>query len=331
MLLFLLIISLTACKPKENKATRELYALDTIITLTVSGQNSEDAIDAACAEIKRLENLLSATKDKSDVWKINHSEGKAVSVSSDTAYLLEKSMEAHSITNGSFDITIYEVLKLWGFTTGDYHVPSSDSLNTALESSGIENLTKHGQSVTLKEGTSIDLGGIAKGYIGDRVADVIKEKGCDYAVISLGGNIRTVGEKTSGEPFVIGIEHPENGGYFATVETDECSVITSGAYQRNFTEDGKFYHHIINPETGYPSDSSLVSVTVIGKDGALCDALSTAIFINGTDYAKELYYSMEEFSFILLSDNEELFVTENLKEKLTLEKGYENIKISYFG
>lgn len=324
------MLSLCACKKEEKRESREIYALDTVITLTAYGENAEKALDAGVAEIRRLEALFSATKEGSDIWNINHSEGEGTVVSSDTVALLEKAVSAYEMTEGSFDITLYEVMKLWGFTTGEYKVPTDDELLNALSSSGIEKLTINDLSVTLETGTSIDLGGIAKGYIGDRVAKVMKDEDCKCAVISLGGNIRTLGEKPTEEPFTIGIEHPEKGSYFATLETGECSVITSGAYERNFTTDGKFYHHIIDPESGYPADSEFSSVTVTGKDGAMCDALSTAIFIKGADYAKKLYNESSDFSFVLLTKNEELLVSENLRESLSLEKDYDDIKITYF-
>lgn len=332
LLILTLSLSLCGCNQKWQKVTREIYALNTVITLTAYGDNADSAVEAGIREINRLENLFSVTKEQSDIWRINHADSQKVEVNSETASLLSKAISAHSLTKGKFDITIFEVSRLWGFTTGEYRVPESDEIKIALASPGIDKIELEGNFVTAKDGVTIDLGGIAKGYIGDRVAEVMKASGCSCGVISLGGNIRTLGKKPSEEPFLIGIEHPDKSGFFVTLSLGECSVITSGAYQRNFTDEkGNFYHHIIDPESGYPADSLFKSVTVIGNDGALCDALSTAIFIGGAEYAKEIYNSTNEFSFVLLTNDNTLLVSQDLRGKLKTEEGYEIKEIVYFG
>ena len=157
----------------------------------------------------------------------------------------------------------------------------------------------------------------------------MKTAGVEYGIISLGGNIRTVGTKPSGENFKIGIKHPDSDEYFAIIDTGDCSVITSGAYQRNFTREGKTYHHIIDPETGYPADSDIQSVTIIGEDGALCDALSTAIFIGGSDYAAKLYKQSIFFDYAILTKDNKVIASQGLQERLSIADGFEHLDITY--
>lgn len=332
-LLLAVSFTLVGCKVKQEentKKTSELYALDTIITLTAYGDNADKAISAAKDEIFRLDKLLSVTNSESDIYKLNNAKGEAVTVSDETYALLQSAKEISLATKGSFDVTIYPVLTLWGFTTGDYNVPAQDEILEALSKVSADNIVlESGNTAQLKNGAMCDLGGIAKGFIADKAAKAMTDAGLESGIISLGGNVKTIGTKPSGESWSIGIQNPDKSGYFATVKTEEASLITSGGYQRNFTENEVTYHHIIDPSTGYPSKSDAVSVTIIGGDGALCDALSTAIFIGGSDYAAKIHSKRENFEYIILTKDKEVIASKNLEGKITLSENDDFTDIIY--
>lgn len=330
LMLFFLATFPTGCNYSKNQVTAQIFALDTVIDITAYGDKADEAVSAAKAEIYRLERLLSVTDENSDICRINTSQGTAVEISEETYELIEKALKICNITEGNFDITMYNVIKLWGFTTGEYKVPEESEIINTLVSTGSDKITLSDDNrITVYEGTTLDLGGIAKGYIADKAAKVMKDAGAQYGLISLGGNIRTVSEKPSGELWKVGIRHPEENGYFLTINTEEGSVITSGAYQRNFTENGITYHHIIDPATGKPSQSDAVSVTVVGKDGAMCDGLSTALFIGGTEYADIMYRSVDGFEYVILGKDNCVYASEGLRGKLTLSDNYKDLKIIY--
>ncbi|MBQ8000051.1 MAG: FAD:protein FMN transferase [Ruminococcus sp.] len=329
-LLLTFTFSLSGCTPESEKASAQIFALDTVIDITAYGENAEDAVSAAKDEVYRLEKLLSVTDAGSDIYRINTSQGEAVKINNETLELIEKSLLMSDATEGNFDITMYNVIKLWGFTTGEYKVPDESEIADALANIGNDKITlQDGNCITVSQGTELDLGGIAKGYIADKAAEVMISAEADYGLISLGGNIRTVGEKPTGELWKVGIRHPEDSGYFITLSTEEGSVITSGAYQRNFTQDGVTYHHIIDPDSGKPSASDAVSVTIIGSDGAMCDALSTAVFVGGTEYADRLYQQNGNFEYVILSDDNCVYASKGLEGRLELADDYKDLQIIY--
>ncbi len=331
LLYMLIFLFLCGCSAKNTTSyTSQIFALDTVIDITAYGDNAQKAVSAAINEIYRLEKLFSVTNENSEIYKLNASGDKEITLSNETSNLLQKAKSLSKTTQGKFDITIYPVLKLWGFTEKDYHIPSDSEITNALSVVGSENLVlSENNAATLLNNAQVDLGGIAKGFIADKAAQAMKNAGCTSGLISLGGNIRTVGEKFSGETWNIGIRHPDSKGYFATVNTEECSVITSGAYQRNFTENGITYHHIIDPETGKPSDSDAASVTIIGKDGAMCDALSTAIFIGGSEYAEDLRTAKTDFEYIILTKENKVNASKSLEGKLNISEDFSEIQVTF--
>ena len=330
VLSLVLIIFLTGCQgaPLGSK-TDEFFALDTVINLTAYADNPEACIEAGKAEIKRLESLLSVTKKDSDIFKINNSEGEEIKVSAETYQLLEKALEISSLTSGKFDPTLRNLSSLWGFGTENAHVPTQSEIDNSIKTVGIENIVLSKNKVKLLNNTKIDLGGIAKGYIADIAAEAMINAGMSYGIINLGGNVRTVDAKQDKAPWKIGVKYPDANSHFLIIECEDISIVTSGGYQRKFNQNSKTYHHILNPETGYPADSDIKSVTVIGKDGTLCDGLSTALFVGGSEFSKELCQDNKSFDIIILTENDEILASENLRGRLTLESPYQNMKITY--
>lgn len=306
------------------KHTTDVFAMDTYMNLTAYGENAENALELASAEIYRLESVLSVTLSGSDTAAINSSGGKPVEVSEDTLNIVSTGMRYGTLTGGALDITIYPVLREWGFTTGDYHIPTADTLSELLKSVDFTRVQTFGDTVTIGDDQQIDLGALAKGYTSDKVMSVMRENGVDSAIVSLGGNVQALGKKPDGSMWTVAVVDP-----FAP-DTDMCTlkiadkaVITSGNYERYFTgEDGRNYFHIIDSADGYPAENGLVSVTVIGESGIMCDALSTALFVLGTDKALDFYRAMQDstdapFDLILVTDDGRMLYTEGIAGDIT--------------
>lgn len=333
-----LAFSLCSCK-NESKATDEMFALDTIITFTIYDNDEslcESTIALCKSEVLRLEALLSATKKDSDVYNINRSGGEKVKVAKETATLLQRAKELSKSTKGAFDVSIYPLVKLWGFDTKAYKVPQISEITQALSLVSYKEIKIDGDFVEIEKGMSVDLGAIAKGYIGERLFSILKNQGISRGIVNLGGMVITYCEDEIAEDFTIGVEYPDSGEVFATFNSQEGFTVTSGAYQRYFEEDGKRYHHIIDPKSGKPSDSDISSVTIITKDAVSGDALSTAFFVMGIEKTLEYINSNtdtngEKFEVIILNSNKnEAFVSSSLLENgFGLEGKFENrIKIN---
>lgn len=309
---------LSSCANKENavkgqpdQSTQEIFAMDTYMSLTAYGSNSEEAVNKAVQEINRLDAMFSVGNADSDVTKIN--ENGSGEVSEETAFIMNRAMQVSEKTNGAFDITIYPLMELWGFTTKNYRVPESSEIAEALKGVSYTNVSVNGQQVALTGGSSIDLGGIAKGYTSSRVIQIMKDCGIEHAIVNLGGNVQVLGTKTDGSDWRVAIQNPASeNNYLGILSTTDKAVITSGGYERYFEQDGQVYHHIIDTQTGYPSDSDLTSVTIVYSDGTTADALSTALFAMGLDGAKELYRSGDIDFDMILFDGSTVYVSEGI-------------------
>lgn len=304
------------CSDKSRTAQQTIFAMDTAMTVTVCGDDCEALAANACAMINQLAAKWSVTDENSEIYRANNI-GAYVStsfVSEETAQLIEYALQIGEQTGGAFDITLYPVLCEWGFTTGEYKIPDEQRLRQLLEKTGSGRVAADGGRLTLTGGAQIDLGGIAKGYTGDIISEYLKENGVESALLSLGGNIHAVGSKADGSAWRVGIKNPYGGENIAVVELCGKAAVTSGGYERYFIgEDGRRYCHILDPATGKPADSGLVSVTIVGDEGWLCDALSTAVYVMGADKAAALRRERGDFDMVLLTGSGELLITEGLR------------------
>lgn len=310
----LLALSLVACTPdsKNEEKSLDFFSMNTAVTMTAYGENAETAFSKARTKTLELENKWSVTIDKSEIYAINHANGSSVEVSDDTLGLIDFSLEIAEKTSGLFDPTIYPIVSLWGFTTREYYVPTDEEIATALQFVGYEKIGVTGNTVTLPEGMSLDFGAVGKGYALDEVLSVLKADGVTSALVNFGGNVGMVGDKI-GEKWQIGVRDPQGIGDLGLLTLADCAVATSGNYQRYFEDEaGNRYEHIMNPVTGRPQESELLSVTVVAKDGKLCDALATAIYVMGKDAAIELWEKEQNFELLLITDDGTVYVTEEL-------------------
>lgn len=300
----------------STSATKEVFAMDTYMTVTAYGDDADAAVEAAVDEINRIDAMLSTGNPHSEIAKLNLV--GSGTLSEETAGLVERSLEIGESVDGQFNIAIYPVMQLWGFYSGNYNVPSDDELTEALNLSDLSAITfdsETGEISFEKDGMAIDLGGIAKGYTSGRLMEIFEEYDCS-GIVSLGGNIQATGEKPDGSKWKIAIQDPDDSSsYLGYVETDGVAVVTSGGYERYFEEDGVTYHHIIDPDTGYPADSGVVSASIISDDGTLADALSTTTFIMGVDEASEYWRNhSDEFDMVLYTEDGTFYVTEGIAD-----------------
>lgn len=301
--------------------SRELYAMDTVMTLTAYGPQADTALNAAEAEIERLDTLWSISNDDGEIARLNAD--KQATLSDDTITLLQRAKDISAATNGLFACTIEPIMEAWGFTSGSYTVPNSATLQTLLTRVDDTQIRINGNTATIPADVKVDLGGIAKGFTSDRVMTLFAENGVESGIISLGGNVQALGTKPDGSLWRVGIQNPaEKNSIIATLEIADKAVITSGGYQRYFEQDGITYHHIIDPRTGQPADSGLSSVTIVSDDGTLADGLSTALFVMGKDAALEFWRNhRDEFDAVLVDDAGCVTITAGLADCCTLDDG----------
>ena len=312
-----LLLFFTLCGCGAQRQTGEWFAMDTVMTAAVYG--SADALDAVEAETYRLDALLAAQKDDSEIAAVN--DGAEV-VSEETAALLRRALEIAAETNGAYDPTVYPLMRAWGFTDGNYRVPADAELDALLQTTGWTEVSVDGTTASLPGGFALDLGGIGKGYAAGRCKEILKAHGVTSALLSLGGNVSALGSKPDGTAWTVAIEDPDGGDYLGTVQIADQCVVTSGGYQRYFEQDGVRYWHILDPETGKPARSGMKSVTIVSADDTLADALSTALFVMGPERAADFWrVHRAEFGAVWLTDDGRLFVTEGLT--LTTERKYE--------
>lgn len=294
--------------------SQEIFAMDTYMTVTAYGDNAQKGVTDAVAEIQRLDNLLSIGKEDSEISKLNKS--GCAALSDDTAVMVAKALDLYKSTGGAFDITVLPLMELWGFTTQEYYVPTEDEIQSTLQRVGADKLTwdESTKTLTLGDKQEIDLGGIAKGFTSSRIMEIFKKDGVTCGMVSLGGNVHLLGTKQDGSAWRVGIQDPNNtDDMLGVLEANDCAVITSGAYERNFEKDGVTYHHIIDPATGKPSNSGLTSVTIVSKDGTLADGLSTSLFVMGKDKAIAYWKQhADEFDTILVDKDRNVYITEGI-------------------
>ncbi len=305
----------------SEKYQKQVYAMDTVMILTAYGENAENALEAAEETILSLEADLDPEAEGSSVYMLNQNAGTAVAVSEDCFNIMSTALDVFRETGGALDPGLYPIIKAWGFISGDYRVPSQtelDSLLAQMDTASIL-LDEESMTVTLPAGTEVSFGAAAKGYTAQRVLDIMAEAGVESAIVSLGGNVQTLGDtKPDGSQWTVAVIDPnDTGSYVGLLYTGQAAVVTSGGYQRYFEEDGVTYIHILDPETGYPVDNDLLSITVVTDDGTRADALSTALFVLGSEEALAYAESHEDVELVIITKDDHVIVTAGLADSFS--------------
>ena len=328
LLTILAAIFCSACfqlSPEEHNI--DIFAMDTFMSVRAY-TDDEDALGLVESEIERFERLFSVTRSDSDIARLN-SDGAAI-VDSDTALLISGALSLCERTGGALDVSVYPLVSLWGFTTGEYKIPMQSEIDEKIKFVNYKNVKLDGNSASISEGMQIDLGSVAKGYTSDRICAILRERGVGSAVVNLGGNVQTVGRRPDGRRWQVAIKNPfDTQSNLLIVEVEDCAVITSGNYERFFTgADGRNYCHIIDPKTGFPADNGIVSMTIIGKSGLTCDGLSTALFVMGEEKAVDFWRKSDDFEMIYVTSTGKIGVTEGISDACTNQSGLEMAVIS---
>ncbi|MEG1473699.1 MAG: FAD:protein FMN transferase [Christensenella sp.] len=284
VMLIAFCLTLVSCAPACE--TNESFAMNTIITQTVYTSNTQ-VISQNNQIIRDIENKMSKTIPTSDIGKLNHRSGENIAISSETAQVLHCALIAAADTDGAFSPALGGVIDAWGFDTENAHVPDSAELEKLLSSADYRAVQEAAYDANIANagGALIDLGGAVKGYALDMLAQNLSANNVSSAILSLGGSIYATGKKPDNTSYKIGIRDPyaTENDYMAVISTDGVFVSTSGIYERGFTENGKYYHHIIDPKTGFPVENGLAAVTVIADSGIMSDIYSTALFVMGAE------------------------------------------------
>ena len=319
---------LTGCSgaPAQGPETATFFAMDTAMDFTVYGDAA--LLDEAETLIGSLEEQVSVTDEHSDIYAIDHT--GSGSLSGNAAELMEQALELCRRTGGALDISVYPIVQAWGFTTGSYQVPDEETIQSLLPLVDYTQIQYDAATgvVTLPEGMEIDLGSVAKGYAGQLAAQMLREHGVQSALLNLGGNVQTVGAKPDGSPWQIGIKDPQGEDAMMVLSVEDQAVVTSGGYERYFEQDGQTYWHIMDPSTGHPADSGLLSVTIVGKQGIICDGLSTSLFVMGLEKAADLWAQSGDFEAVFVTASGEVYITEGLRDRFALTEQYADTPVS---
>lgn len=319
---------LTGCSgaPAQEPETATFFAMDTAMDFTVYGDAA--LLDEAETLIDSLEEQVSVTDEHSDIYAIDHT--GSGSLSGNAAELMEQALELCRRTGGALDISVYPIVRAWGFTTGSYQVPDEETIQALLPLVDYAKIQYNDATgaVVLPAEMEIDLGSVAKGYAGQLAAQMLRERGVESALLNLGGNVQTVGAKPDGSPWQIGIKDPKGEDAMMVLSIADQAVVTSGGYERYFEQDGQTYWHIMDPFTGHPADSGLISVTIVGDEGVVCDGLSTALFVMGLEKAADLWAQSCDFEAVFVTASGEVYITEGLQDRFALTEQYADTPVS---
>lgn len=292
----------------EQKQTIRFFSMDTVMQMTAYGDRAQEGLTQARDTVETLAEALDATKKDSALSQLHNGS----TVPNFIQYPLNMAKHISRLTDGALDVSLYNLTDEWGFYSKAYKVPKAVDIQQLLSKKGQWELREN--MYTCTDGTKLDLGSLAKGYAASKAVESLKNSGVTSAILSLGGNVQTLGQRPDGSDWVVAVTDPlAQDGAVGNLHIGECAAVTSGSYQRCFTQNGKTYHHILDPKTGYPADSGLLSVTVLCADGTAADGLSTALFVLGAQQAAKLYRTTDiPFEALFITEEKEILLTEGL-------------------
>lgn len=317
-LLAFILLFLSGCSSRSDApASRTATFFDTVITIEIYDKDAEDILTECMQMCKDYENRLSRTIETSEIYRLNHSGGAAMELSPDTVEVINLGLKYSELSEGNFDITIAPLSDLWNFKDNKGTLPDEAAIQEAKSHVNYNNVSVSGNTVKLLDPKAeIDLGGIAKGYIADKLKAFMKKEGVENALINLGGNVLAIGGKPDGTSFNIGIQKPfdKQGQAITSVKIKDSSVVSSGIYQRYFKIGDKIYHHILNPVTGYPYDNDLLGVTIVCDSSADADGLSTTCFALGYKQGMKLINNTPDAEAVFITSDYKLHYSSGFKK-----------------
>ena len=325
----LLIFPFVLCGCRNlQKSSLSFQAMNTFVSVQTFGENSKNVNQKIKARLSELESLFSTTDSSSEIYKLNHSSEK-IQVSSATYSLLSYSVKMAEIFNGHFNPALFPVIREWGFTTGNYHVPSQEKINFLLKKTDFSQIQFFDDNfVQLQDSMSVDFGSVAKGFASDEIVKILSENNILSALIDFGGNIIAFGEKPDSSFWRIGIKNPFGGEVSLAVKVKNQMVITSGGYERFFTDENqKKYIHIFDGKTGFPVENEIESVTIICENGLYADTLSTALFIIGSENAVSFWRERKDFQMIILQKDGSILYTSPLESQIEILSDFSEIGV----
>lgn len=326
LLCLALMLPLCSCSGSTS-SQKQLFAMDTVMTLTAYGSNAQSGLDAAASVIGAMDAMLDPESADSYTYLLNNANGEDVIVSPQVYEMLSSALSVSSRSGGALNLALYPVYLAWGqFKQESGRVPGSDELDELLKNADFDKVAitefpgEANCSVRMPAGMQISFAAVAKGCAAEYAINAMRDAGVENGIVSLGGNVQTLGLKPDGSNWTIAVEDPaDTGSYVGTLSVGETAVVTSGSYQRYFTtDDGTKYHHLLDPSTGKPVDNGLVSVTVICSDGTLADCLSTAMFVLGESKALQYWRDYGGFDMIMINEDNEVICTGGLIEVFKL-------------
>ena len=336
VLCLVMLLPLTACGSASAMEQKQIFAMDTIMTLTAYGKHAEEGLNAAASVINSMEALLDPELPTSTTYAINHAEGANVVINAQIAKMLSTAKTVYELSDGALDLSIYPVVKLWGFVDSRYYVPLNEEISAQLVRKAFDKmvLTSYpatgSYSVSFPAGTEISFGAIGKGCAAENAISAMRQAGVESGIISLGGNVQTLGLKPDGSKWTVAVQDPNNtASWVGTVKVGETAVVTSGSYQRFFEFDGNTYHHIINPQTGGPANNGLLSATIICEDGTLADALSTTMFVLGETRALNYWRQHGGFEMILITKSKQVICTKGLIDNFSANEQAQGYRVKF--
>lgn len=314
------LIFLGGCDSKPKKYSRTVYAMDTSMTISIWGDNSEAALSAAVKIINDYDFMFDKENKDSPLYALNRSNGTTTKVPDEIAEQISYARNVYTMSAGALNIALEPIIKAWGFDGSEYRIPSDDEIENILPMTDFSKILQDDNYITMPSTMSISLGATAKGYTAEKICSELQDMGVKSGLIDLGGNIRAIGSKPDGSDWCIAVANPFGSEFSAFVYLSDKSAVTSGDYQRYFERDGIKYHHILDPVTGYPAKSGLASVTIICQDAAYADCLSTALFVMGEDEARKLHAMVGGFEAIFISQDATVTYTDGLQGKIEIPK-----------
>ena len=317
------MLSADAAPQKNTRYDKTGTYFDTVITITLYDADQVSLIDKCFEMADHYEKLFSRTIPDSDVSRINAANGEFVTVDEETLGLIEYGLHYCEISDGRFDITIGALSDLWDITNNPGIVPEEEKIRNALDTIGYQNLLIEGNQVALTDaGTRLDLGGIAKGYIADKMKEYLQSEGVTSGMINLGGNVLTIGDKPDGSKYSVAVQKPfdEMNSPLAVLQISDQTVVSSGIYERYFELDNKIYHHILDTSTGYPIENNLLGVTIICDKSVDGDGLSTTCFSLGLEEGMKLIESIDHTEAVFITDDYELHCSSGIGKDIPIQE-----------